>query len=209
LAEGGPDAVSTRAVSTAAGVQPPTIYRLFGDKQGLLDAVVAHGFASYLATKSAREQTADPVEDLRVGWDEHVGLGLANSALYLLMYSRSGSPSPAAVAAYDILAKHIHRIAEAGRLAIPEARAVMLVHAAGSGTTLTLIGTPDKDRDPELSPTAREAIIAAITTGAPAAEDPGPVAAAITLRAVLPRTDALTSPERGLMREWLDRIADA
>jgi hypothetical protein len=25
--------------------------------------------------------------------------------------------------------------------------------------------------------------------------------------AVLPQTDALTEPERGLMREWLDRIA--
>jgi hypothetical protein len=36
---------------------------------------------------------------------------------------------------------------------------------------------------------------------------PGPVAAAVTLRAVLPQTDALTAPERGLMQEWLDRIA--
>ena len=39
------DAVSTRAVSAAAGVQAPTLYRLFGDKDGLLDAVADHGFA--------------------------------------------------------------------------------------------------------------------------------------------------------------------
>src|SRR3954469_15590743 len=85
LTEGGPDAVSTRAVSTAAGVQPPTIYRLFGDKQGLLDAVVVHGFTAYLTSKNAQVPEDDPVEDLRAGWDQHVDLGLANPALYQLM----------------------------------------------------------------------------------------------------------------------------
>jgi AcrR family transcriptional regulator len=210
LAEGGNDAVSTRAVSAAAGVQPPTIYRLFGDKQGLLDAVAAHGFAAYLASKSDLELTADPVADLRAGWDLHVGLGLANPALYTLMYGQprpGASPSSAAVAAYEILGKHIRRIAEAGRLRVPEERAAALVHAVGCGTTLTLIATPEDQRDPELSRTAREAVIAAITTDAPATAVPGPVAAAVTLRAVLPQTDALTAPERGLMTEWLDRIA--
>jgi AcrR family transcriptional regulator len=210
LAEGGPDAVSTRAVSAEAGVQPPTIYRLFGDKQGLLDAVAAHGFTAYLTSKSAVEPTDDPVEDLRAGWDLHVGLGLANPALYTLMYGqlRPGTPSPAALAAAEILAQHIRRIAEAGRLRVPEDRAATLVHAAGCGTTLTLIATPEDRRDPELSPTAREAVIAAITTDVPAAAVSGPVAAAVTLRAVLPQTDALTARERGLMQEWLDRIAN-
>ena len=31
LESGGPDAVSTRAVAAAAGMQPPAIYRLFVD----------------------------------------------------------------------------------------------------------------------------------------------------------------------------------
>ena len=39
LARGGREALTTRAVAAAAGVQAPTIYRLFGDKQGLVDAV--------------------------------------------------------------------------------------------------------------------------------------------------------------------------
>ena len=39
----GRDAVTTRAVSAAAGVQPPTIYRLFTDMSGLLEAVAADG----------------------------------------------------------------------------------------------------------------------------------------------------------------------
>jgi hypothetical protein len=34
------------------------------------------------------------------------------------------------------------------------------------------------------------------------------VTAAVTLRAVLPQTTALTDPEQRLLEEWLDRIAD-
>ncbi|MEV0676414.1 TetR family transcriptional regulator [Actinosynnema sp. NPDC050436] len=86
LAEGGIDAVSTRAVAAAAGVQAPALYRLFGAKQGLLDAVAAHGFERYLAAKLTSPPGADPVEDLRRGWDVHVGFGLAHPAFYVLMY---------------------------------------------------------------------------------------------------------------------------
>src|ERR1700761_8829367 len=75
LATQGPDAVTTRSVALAAGVQAPTIYRLFGDKGGLLDAVVEHGFASYLARKPAVDSEADPVAGLRAGWELHVGFG--------------------------------------------------------------------------------------------------------------------------------------
>jgi AcrR family transcriptional regulator len=209
LDEGGREAVSTRAVGAAAGVQAPTIYRLFGDKQGLLDAVAAEGFAAYLNSKTGLEPTADPVRDLRAGWDLHVGFGLANPALYLLMYGepRPGAAPPAAVAGAEILAAHIHRIAEAGRLRVSEERAASLVHAAGCGTTITLISTAPERRDPELSAMAREAVIAAITTDTPASASPGPVGAAVALRAVLPQTAALTVREQGLMREWLDRIA--
>lgn len=205
LAAGGPDAVSTRAVSAAAGVQPPTIYRLFGDKQGLLEAMVVRGFTEYLNGKEV-DKLADPVADLRVGWDQHVMLGLANPSLYRLMYA-SGATTPAAVAAFRVLAERVARIARVGRLSVPESRAVALIHAAGHGTTLTLIATPEADRDPELSVTAREAVLAAITTDAPAPQAREPVVAAVTLRAVLPQVSALTEPEKALMAEWLDRIA--
>src|SRR5918997_5195209 len=86
LDEAGREAVSTRAVANAAGVQAPTIYRQFGDMRGLLDAVAAHGFSEYLRGKRSREQAEDPVEDLRRGWDLPVEFGLANPALYKLMY---------------------------------------------------------------------------------------------------------------------------
>src|ERR687894_233566 len=93
LAEGGREAVSTRAVAAAAGVQAPTIYRQFGDMRGLLDAVASDGFSTYLGRKMTRERAADPIDDLRGGWNLHVEFGLENPALYTLMY---GDPRPGA-----------------------------------------------------------------------------------------------------------------
>ena len=101
LTSGGRDALTTRAVAAAAGVQAPAIYRLFGDKSGLLDAVAEDGFTAYLKEKEVRPSGPNPVADLRAGWDLHVGFGLANPALYALMYGdpRPGARPPAAAAA--------------------------------------------------------------------------------------------------------------
>jgi AcrR family transcriptional regulator len=211
LATGGREAVSTRAVSAAAGVQAPTIYRLFGDKQGLLDAVASRGFADYLRTKITREHHQDPVEDLRQGFDLHVGFGLANPALYALIYGdpRPGAESPVEREAAAVLAGLIRRIAEAGRLRVSEERAAHLVHSASRGITLTLIGLPPERRDPTLAESAREAVLAAVTTDPPShiSAGTGPVWAAVALRAALPRLVVLTPAERGLLQEWLDRVA--
>src|SRR6516162_11398006 len=71
LSSGGVEAVSTRAVAAAAGVQPPAIYRQFGDKQGLLDAVTGFVLQSYLHNKRRAVVTDDPVQDFRDSWDLH------------------------------------------------------------------------------------------------------------------------------------------
>ena len=209
LESGGEEAVSTRAVGAAAGVQAPTIYRLFGDKQGLLDAVVTRGFEDYLADKARRAETPDPVEDLRHGWDAHIELALERPALYALMYARprEAGHSPAARAAFAVLAAHVHRIAAVGRLRVAEDRAVAMLHGAGSGVALSLVALPPAERDAGLATATREAVLAAITTDAPDGADPGPMAAAVTLRAALDDVPAFTAAERALLGEWLDRVA--
>lgn len=201
--------MSTRAVSDAAGVQPPVIYRLFGDKQGLLDAVMTQGLSAYVGGKAKQQTTVDPIDDLRSGWNQHVEFGLAHPALYALIYGelRPGAPPPAALAGFEMLAAKIRRIAEAGRLRVDEERAAYLIHAAGSGVTLTLIAMPEESRDMTISELGREAVIAAITTGDSVAAEPGLVGAAVTLRAALPQTSALTPHEKALLQEWLERIA--
>jgi len=209
LASGGRDAVTTRGVATAAGVQAPAIYRLFGHKAGLLDAVAEYGFGTYLAQKAVRPSGGDPVDDLRAGWDLHVGFGLANPALYALMYGdpRPGAASSAAVQARQMLRAYLRRVAEAGRLRVGEELAVDLFHAAACGTVLTLLAVAEKERDPALSPLTCEAALAAITTDTPAVPAPGPVGAAVALQAALGDVTVLTTGERAVMREWLDRIA--
>ncbi len=209
LNSGGRDAVTTRAVADAAGVQAPTIYRLFGDKHGLLDAVAEHGFTTYLKKKTIRQTGQDPVEDLRTGWDLHVEFGLSHPEIYLLMYAppRPGVKSPAAETSYRILKEHIRRVAAVGRLRFSEERAADLFHASGCGAVLTLLAKADGHQDMSLSEIAREAAIAAITTNSPVFESFGPAAAAVALRAVLPEVESLSDGERSLLTEWLNRLA--
>ena len=211
LAAHGPDAVTTRSVALAAGMQAPTIYRLFGDKNGLLDAVVQHGFASYLARKPPVGADGDPVEGLRAGWELHVGFGLANPELFRLMHTALRTPDGRAIAAagIGILRARVHRVAEAGRLRVTERRAVDLIVAAGTGVVLTLIDQPEDERDDALADIAWESACAAILTSAGTAAITGPAAAAVALRAALPSVTALTSTEGALLADWLDRIADS
>jgi AcrR family transcriptional regulator len=210
LATAGPDAVTTRSVALAAGVQAPTIYRLFGDKSGLLDAAVEHGFASYVARKHL-DPDADPVESLHAGWELHVGFGLANPALFRLMHAALRTPEGRAVVATGIgvLRARVHRVAEAGRLRVTERRAVELIQAAGTGVVFTLIDQPDDERDDTLADTAWESVCATILTDQGTAIITGPAAAAVTLRATLPDLTALTAAERALLGDWLDRIAES
>jgi len=71
-------------------MQPPVIYRLFTDKEGLLNALAEHGFTLYLPQKQHPDTKPDSVEALRSGWDQHVKFGLQYPSLYLLMYARPG-----------------------------------------------------------------------------------------------------------------------
>ncbi len=210
IASGGRDAATTRAVAAAAAVQAPTIYRLFGDKRGLLDAVAEHGLAAYIAEKSAREPHPDPVQDLRDGWDMHVAFGLAHPGLFAIVSGapQKGSLSPAFAAGLEVLQRRIRIIALTGRLRVSEQRAVALLHSMCVGTVLTLLREPEKRRDLGLSEAAREAVVVAITGEAISTQAPGPSAAAAQLRASLDQTSVLTGGERHLLEELLDRIAD-
>jgi AcrR family transcriptional regulator len=206
IAGGGYDAATTRAIAAAAHVQAPTIYRLFGDKRGLLDAVVDHEMAAYIAEKAALAPHPDPLQDLRDGWDMHIEFGLAHPGLFAVM-SGGATPSAAVVAGLEVLQRRVRRLALAGRLRVSEQRAVALLQSAGTGTVLTLLGQSEAQRDAGLSQAARESVLAAIV-GEAACAAPGPGGAAMALRASLDATAVLSRGERQLLEELLDRIAD-
>ncbi|MEU1753510.1 TetR/AcrR family transcriptional regulator [Micromonospora matsumotoense] len=205
LRERGAPAVTTRAVAQAAGVQAPTIYRLFGDKNGLVDAVAEHVMAAYVATKSVAA-AGDPVADLRAGWWVHVEFGLANPELFRLLGTRGpGDPSPATVAGIEVLRSRVRRLAVAGLLRVDEQRATMMIHAAGTGVVLALLETPPPQRDPGLAEAVCDAVLASILTTAPVTPDPTPGAVAVTFAAMAPDLPGLTDAERALLTEWLHR----
>ncbi|RFA17148.1 hypothetical protein B7R22_01025 [Subtercola boreus] len=207
----GSDSVTTRSVSQAAGVQAPMIYRLFGDKEGLLAAVAEHGFATYMAKKRPLDADDDPVENLRSGWCLHIGFGLANPALFRLMHTTllTANGQRVADAGGEVLRERVRRVARAGRLRVGERRAVELIRAAGTGVVFTLIDQPEAERDGTLAGLAWEAVCASILTAEPtaASDDAAARIAAVTLRASLPGFDAFTSAERALLGDWLDRLA--
>ncbi|MEI5675495.1 MULTISPECIES: TetR/AcrR family transcriptional regulator [unclassified Nocardioides] len=208
LREQGAGAVTTRGVAQEAGVQAPTIYRLFGDKDGLLEAVAEHAMATYVATKT--EQSAaegdDPVADLRAAWRQHLDFGLANPDLYtLLLAPGRRRDSPATEAGIAVLRSRVRRVAAAGQLRVPEDRAVLMIHAAGSGAVLTLIGTPPDERDPGLADGLLDAVLDRVLTSGPAAPDTSPTAVAVTFGTVLDDLPGLSAAERALMAEWLAR----
>src|SRR3954451_5401983 len=152
LRDEGAQAVTTRAVAQAAGVQAPTIYRLFGDKDGLIDAVAEHAMATYVAAKPPAGTDADPVADLRSGWRMQVDFALANPELYALLSAPGrGDDSPAAAAGLEGLRARVGRLAAAGLLRGGEGGALAMIRAAGTGPIHVLLDTPVADRDPGLS----------------------------------------------------------
>ncbi|MBG7702402.1 TetR/AcrR family transcriptional regulator [Streptomyces sp. MC1] len=215
LEDEGLEALSTRAVAARTGVPTPSVFRLFGDKEGLLEEVAEHGFQRYLGAKAGLLTDEDPVRMLRDAWDLHVAFGLEHPAYYTLVYGRvrpGHLPRAGRRAAAD-LRKMITRVAAAGRLRMGVQRATDVLHAVGVGTILTLIGTPPGERDPRTAESAREMVIDALTL--PSGEHPAPAgpavpSSAMALLAALGEDDpaVLSAGERVLLLEWLDRLAD-
>jgi AcrR family transcriptional regulator len=211
LREHGLHAVTTRAVAAAAGVQAPTLYRLFGDKDGLVDAVAEHVMAAYTDVESAAAAAGDdPVTDLHAGWAAHIRFGLANPELYGLLTAPGRSAvSPATAAGVEVLRARVRRLAAAGLLRVDEERAVSMVHATGTGTVLALLGMPPDRRDPGLADEMFDALCRSMLTAAPPAPDAGAKTVAIAFATQIPDLPALTDAERALMAEWVARSVAA
>lgn len=211
--------VSTRAVCEKAGVGAPMLYRLFGDKAGLLAAVVDRGFERYLASKRAARPSADPVEDLKSGWDTHMRFALEHPSHYRLMYSPELTVPPAAAQeAHDLLHGILERCAAEGRLTVPPALATQMIMSANVGAALSMLTRPEQYTDMKFSQRLRDAVLDSVTrpadidtdTHMDAARDDSSVPAAAAtlaarLRADLPPT--LTTAESALLQQWLEELS--
>ncbi|MDL4816790.1 TetR/AcrR family transcriptional regulator [Actinomadura opuntiae] len=210
LASSSDHEIATRAVCEAVGVSQPVLYRLFGDKRGLLDAVADHGYERYTALKAAQERTGDPVADLHAGWDGHMAFARANPALYQLMFTpRPWSHSTARDRVMDLLVEALTRCAAAGALKLEPRTAARLILSANIGTALDHIAAPALFEDPAPSHRMRDAVFSHVLATTAVQNDADPLrAAALRLHAQLDLTgtDALEPAETALLRRWLERI---
>jgi AcrR family transcriptional regulator len=214
--------ISTRAACDAAGVTAPTLYHHFGDKDGLLAAVVDFGWAAFLERKRTvaavvHEHVAD---DIRAGWDNHLEFARENPNFYRLMWSPAVSANSGAFReAFQMLSDRLELGAGRGQLRVSVETGARMIMCAVTGAALSLISQPDLFRDPSYAMQLREAVIAAVTvtadrpTGKRSARNaaaPTIATAAATLNSKLTvENTPLTAPERALMDQWLTTLADA
>jgi len=199
--------ISTRAVCEAAGVTQPVLYRHFGDKDGLLAAVADAVWGEYLASKRAAEHSPDPLDDLRAGWDNHTAFALRHPHAYRLVFASTLATRPGAmVEAMGLLEGILQRLAAQGRLRMPASDAARIVMAANSGVALGLILRPESYPDATASASTRDAVLGSLVVDGAPARDPL-AAAATTVAAHLGASEMFTPAERGLLAEWLQRLA--
>ncbi|QKT08219.1 TetR/AcrR family transcriptional regulator [Gordonia sp. X0973] len=198
---------SLRNVCERVGVAMPTLYHFFGNKKGLVDAVVERGFEQYVAAKSSRESSGDPIRDIRDGWDQHVAFGLANPGVYALMYGsvQPGQSPPAQARPTAALRGLVSKAADQGRLAVPVEQAVEHILATNVGVTLRQI--VQARPDPELSAAVRDGVLAAVTGVSVGDEGAARAALLTALDYAVGHPEILGSAETALLADWLRRLA--
>ena len=207
--------ISTRAVCDAVGVGAPVLYRLFGDKNGLLAAVVDNAFDRYLTVKRAIPLSDDPVDDLYVAWRNHVVFASENPAVYRIAYAPSLAEVPRGVEeGRRLLIERLVRCAEVGGLNTTPDRAAQAMMAAGVGVNLSVLSQPATYGDVALARRVGNAVIRGLLTkptAAAADQQTGALTSAALQVAALIRTipTPLTDAESTLMLQWLDIIVAA
>jgi AcrR family transcriptional regulator len=125
VANGGPYALSVRAVAEKAGTSTRAVYSLFGSKDGLLVDALAEGAFEFLADEIDKlVETDDPVADLlAVGVPVFRRLVLEHPALYRIAFQRplrNLRPGPELTAAreraFSALSARVERLEHAGLL---------------------------------------------------------------------------------------------
>lgn len=142
----GVHAVTTRAVCAAVNVQAPTFYYHFGDKNGLLDALVTRGIDAFMARKSKQVATDDALADHLVAWDDFLAFTLDQPQLFQLMMQRAGENQKLVDAAMATTDCRLARLEAEGRLktSVEFARTALMAVANGV-TALTSQGVARQD----------------------------------------------------------------
>ena len=138
--QGGPEAISIKALAKELGVSQPAPYRHFADREALLAAVTAEAFRQFSAT--LREAIAKPSKRSKLSRFAHatVDFGLRRNGIYRLMFaSRTMACAPkdselhgAAMEAFGLLIEAL----EAPAVGFLRERSALKVWAALHGVVM-------------------------------------------------------------------------
>jgi AcrR family transcriptional regulator len=163
LVEGGYEHFSMRKLVDRCGYSAPTIYHYFGDKPGLLDALLQERLELLVGDLRRVSLGSDPVANMRATSRAFAHFGLKNPSHYFLLTvprAPDTVPPPAAEEASAILAQPMSDLFDQGRLHfdnLDEARQVLwsFMH----GLISLQLSRPDEDWSPDLVDHAIEAMI--------------------------------------------------
>jgi AcrR family transcriptional regulator len=131
--ESGPEVLRARALTAEVGLSTQAIYTLFGGMPGLLEAIVAEGFARFARFVEEVPETDDAVADfIGRGW-AYSEWALAHPQLYRLRFGLTGGDlrhhaglevavadavanTPQAQSALNVLVGSMKRVVESGRV---------------------------------------------------------------------------------------------
>ena len=166
LPEVGHDAFSIRRLVAQCGYSAPTIYHYFGDKAGLIEALLEERLlAELIETQRAVPHAEDPVVEARARFQAFVRWGVERPNQYRLLTlprAQDAPPLPSSEEALALLQSPYERLVAAGRLAQEDVEAVgQAVWACLHG----LIALPGIRPDVEWAPDLVDRSIEALLTG--------------------------------------------
>ena len=133
LREQGQHALTVRAVATRAGCSTIGVYTWFGSKDGLIDAILAEGFAGFGDALATAPRPAGPLGRIRGQAMAYRTWALGHPAHYQVMFARqdpSHTPSneagAAALRAYEELHAGVMEARTRGELRTDDVEAVAL-----------------------------------------------------------------------------------
>jgi len=157
----GPEGLTTRAVCAAAKVTAPTLYHHFGDKAGLLNALVSRGIEDFMSRKRSAITTNDPLEDLRRGWDSWIEFAMARPKLFGLMVEQSIKQPELAQEAQANMRREVSRLHAQKRLkrGLDADAAALAIQAAANGVVALLQGGASRQQIKTTSSLLFEAVL--------------------------------------------------
>jgi len=165
LADDGYERFSMRRLAERCGYTAPTIYHHFGDKLGLVEAVLEARFRDLLRVIRRVPLASDPLETIRARARAFVRFGLRNPTHYRVLTAQRGpAPRPLAAAedARGLLEQPWRQLIEQGRLAeahldVAQQSVFVLLHG--------LISLRSSRTDMEWSPVLVEESVDALLRG--------------------------------------------